>query len=274
MFSHIGHVQSLGPKSPGGPPGPLPRSPPSGPPLRPLPRPPPNPPPPPAPAGRAVPHRLQTPRKAKFTLVQQSHHRPWIWAQPVSFLLPGLPSWLSLASSSPTSSHPTTPTVIYRPTSTSSCQTSSFCSQRIHVVSHQRGHWTGIQRLHRFFTLCLSNKNIDYAAMKIFIVKPFNCSRGSIRVFIRYCCISLGSICRFITIDPYLWAPGPLIFLEDADGAEVLSQQDLVCSRRKVADIDGICGRGSYHGALGRETKRLQTVPVGQDPKPPHPLCF
>uniref|UniRef100_A0A7C8YR82 Uncharacterized protein n=1 Tax=Opuntia streptacantha TaxID=393608 RepID=A0A7C8YR82_OPUST len=72
MLPHIGQGQSLGPKSPVGPAAPRPRPAASvGP--RPLPLPAVPPPPLETPAGRAVPQRLHTPRKAKFTLAQQSH---------------------------------------------------------------------------------------------------------------------------------------------------------------------------------------------------------
>ncbi len=64
--SYIGQFQSLGPKRPGGPPGPRP-------PLLPAsggPHPCPCPPPPPFPAGSTVPHRSQTPLNAKLMLAQ------------------------------------------------------------------------------------------------------------------------------------------------------------------------------------------------------------
>jgi hypothetical protein len=72
MVSYIGHGQSFGPNSPGGPPtaaGPAWLLPFASALPRPLPLPPP-PAPPPTPEGRAAPQRLQTPRKAKFTLPQ------------------------------------------------------------------------------------------------------------------------------------------------------------------------------------------------------------
>jgi len=77
LVSYIGHGQSFGPNNPGGPPTTAAAAPARLLPLAsalpwPLPLPPPPPPAPPTPAGRAAPQRLQTPRKAKFTLPQQS----------------------------------------------------------------------------------------------------------------------------------------------------------------------------------------------------------
>jgi hypothetical protein len=72
IVAYMGQFQSLGPKRPGGPPGPRPPLLPASGGPRPRPRPPPMPPPPPPafPAGRPVPHRLQTPRNAKLMLPQ------------------------------------------------------------------------------------------------------------------------------------------------------------------------------------------------------------